>query len=138
MKLFPPLVAVLFCLSAFSQEKSNPAAKNSNLYNDSLYSGLKWRCIGPWRGGRSLAVTGVKGDLMTYYAGACGGGLWKTTDGANTWNCISDGKTFHSSSVGAVAVAQSDPNVVYAGMGEVEMRGNISFGDGVYKSIDAG
>ncbi|HYK47538.1 MAG TPA: hypothetical protein VEV83_20315 [Parafilimonas sp.] len=138
MKLLPPLVAVLFCLSAFSQEKSNPAAKNLNVYNDSLYNGLKWRCIGPWRGGRSLAVTGVKGDLMTYYAGACGGGLWKTTDGGNTWNCISDGKIFHSSSVGAVGVAQSDPNVVYAGMGEVEMRGNISFGDGVYKSIDAG
>jgi photosystem II stability/assembly factor-like uncharacterized protein len=106
-------------------------------YKDSLFNGMKWRNIGPFRGGRCLAVTGVPGDAMTYYGGAVGGGLWKTTDGGNTWDCISD-STFHSSSVGAVAVAKNNTNVVYTGMGEVEMRGNISFGDGVYKSIDAG
>lgn len=141
--LYLRLNAAFFLLMAtlpvWSQKKNTsivPAAVISK-YNDSLYNGLKWRCIGPFRGGRSLAVTGIPGNVLTYYAGTVGGGLWKTTDGGNTWNCISD-STFHSSSVGAVAVAQSNTNVVYAGMGEVEMRGNISFGDGMYKSIDAG
>ncbi|GAC1426358.1 MAG: hypothetical protein NVSMB67_29150 [Flavisolibacter sp.] len=106
-------------------------------YNDSIYGGLKWRCIGPFRGGRCLAVTGVPGNQFTYYAGAVGGGVWKTTDGGSTWNSISD-TVFHTSSVGALAVSVSNSNVVYAGMGEVEMRGNISMGDGVYKSTDAG
>ncbi len=129
-----PAVLLFIGTVAHAQEKNKPVQPK---YSDSLYNGLKWRCIGPYRGGRSLAVTGIPGDVMTYYAGACGGGLWKTTDGGNTWNSISD-STFHSSSVGAVAVAKSNPNIVYAGMGEVEMRGNISFGDGVYKSIDAG
>ena len=106
-------------------------------YDKGLLTGLKWRNIGPFRGGRSLAVTGVPGDPLTYYAGTVGGGVWKTTDGGHTWSCISD-SNFHSSSVGALAIAKSNINVVYAGMGEVEMRGNISFGDGVYKSTDAG
>ena len=102
-----------------------------------VFSGMKWRNIGPFRGGRSLAVTGIINDPMTYYAGTVGGGVWKTIDGGHTWNCISD-TVFHSSSVGAVSAAKSNPNILYAGMGEVEMRGNISFGDGVYKSTDAG
>ncbi|MGI8952876.1 MAG: VPS10 domain-containing protein [Chitinophagaceae bacterium] len=142
----------IFCLliiaqSIFAQEEKlpNKRAEKTNIKTNKdsiqldtvLHNGMKWRCIGPYRGGRSLAVCGVAGDAMTYYAGACGGGVWKTTDGGNTWNSISD-SVFQSSSVGAIAVAHSNPNVVYAGMGEVEMRGNISFGDGVYKSIDAG
>ena len=140
LRLSLPAAFMICFVAALPQKKTTPVAAvatTTTKYGDSLYNALKWRNIGPYRGGRSLAVTGVPGDVMTYYAGQVGGGLWKTTDGGNRWNCISD-STFHSSSVGAVAVAKSNPNVVYAGMGEVEMRGNISFGDGVYKSIDAG
>lgn len=141
--LFRITVIFFLCLSVSAIRAQNKKAAINTLpattvkYNDSLYNGLKWRNIGPYRGGRSLAVTGVVGDPMTYYAGAVGGGVWKTTDGGNTWNSVSD-SVFHTSSVGAIAVAKSNSNVVYAGMGEVEMRGNISFGDGVYKSLDAG
>lgn len=134
------IVFILFFVAGYSQpEKSTvgPTVVNLGKNNPFVLKGLQWRSIGPFRGGRSLAVTGVIGDPMTYYAGTVGGGLWKTTDGGNVWKSISD-TAFHSSSVGAVAVAKSNPNIVYAGMGEVEMRGNISFGDGVYKSIDAG
>lgn len=105
--------------------------------NSDIIKNLKWRGIGPFRGGRSLAVAGHADQPLTYYFGAVGGGIWKTTDGGMKWVCISD-STFKSSSVGSIAVAPSDPNVIYAGMGETEIRGNISFGDGMYKSIDAG
>ena len=103
----------------------------------SLFSGLHWRNIGPFRAGRCVAVTGVYSNNQIYYAGAVGGGLWKTTDGGVDWHCVSD-SIFGSSSVGAVEVAQTNQNIIYVGMGEVEMRGNISFGDGMYKSSDAG
>ncbi len=99
--------------------------------------GLEFRNIGPFRGGRVTAVTGVRGQRLTYYQGATGGGVWKTTDGGETWRVVSDG-AFTSGSVGAVAVAESDPNVVYVGTGEAPIRGNVSHGDGVYKSTDAG
>ncbi len=105
--------------------------------SNSLFNGLSWRNIGPFRGGRSLAVAGVASDPLTYYFGATGGGVWKSVDGGNNWLAVSD-STFKSSSVGAVAVAPSDPNVVYVGMGEADIRSNISFGDGMYKSTDAG
>lgn len=106
-------------------------------YDPLLLQGMRWRSIGPWRGGRSLAVCGVADNPQLYYFGAVGGGVWKTTDGGQTWLPVSD-TTFKSSSVGAIAVAPSDPNIIYVGMGEAEMRGNISFGDGIYKSNDAG
>jgi photosystem II stability/assembly factor-like uncharacterized protein len=135
------IISLLFvCITFYvthAQKKIPVAAITQARYDTSLYNGLKWRNIGPFRGGRSLAVTGVPAEPMIYYAGTVGGGVWKTIDGGNTWDCISD-TVFHSSSVGAIAVARSNPNIVYTGMGEVEMRGNISFGDGVYKSIDAG
>ncbi len=128
----------LFSSPLWSQETTTVSGNRIKInYNDSVYGGLKWRCIGPFRGGRCLAVTGVPANQLTYYAGAVGGGVWKTIDGGSTWNSISD-TSFHTSSVGALAVSLSNPNIVYAGMGEVEMRGNISIGDGVYKSTDAG
>ena len=133
-----------FCISLlsnalFAQKKiKNSSTKdNAFVYDSKLLKGLKWRNIGPFRSGRCLAVTGVEKDPMTYYAGQVGGGVWKTSDGGNTWLSISD-SNFTSSSVGAIAVAKSNPNILYVGMGEVEMRSNVSFGDGVYKSNDAG
>jgi photosystem II stability/assembly factor-like uncharacterized protein len=102
-----------------------------------LYDGLQWRNVGPFRGGRSLAVAGHKDHPMTYYYGAVGGGVWKTSDGGQNWAYTGD-STFKSSSVGAIAVAPSDPNVIYVGMGEADMRSNISYGDGMYKSTNAG
>jgi photosystem II stability/assembly factor-like uncharacterized protein len=102
-----------------------------------LYEGLQWRNVGPFRGGRSLAVAGHKDHPMTYYYGAVGGGVWKTSDGGQNWAYTGD-STFKSSSVGAIAVAPSDPNVIYVGMGEADMRSNISYGDGMYKSTNAG
>jgi len=104
---------------------------------DLVSSGLNWRCIGPPRGGRVVAVAGDPVDQMTFYSGACAGGVWKTTDGGTFWENISDGY-FKSATVGALTVAESDPNVIYAGMGETTIRIDVSYGDGVYKSTDAG
>jgi photosystem II stability/assembly factor-like uncharacterized protein len=102
-----------------------------------LFSNLRYRLVGPFRGGRVVAVTGVPSQPNVYYFGAVGGGVFKTTDSGNSWIPVSDGQ-FKTGSVGAIAVADSDPNVVYAGMGEACVRGNATHGDGVYKSVDAG
>src|ERR1022692_2734748 len=102
-----------------------------------LFRDLRFRLVGPFRGGRVVAVTGVPSQPNVYYFGGVGGGIWKTTDGGGTWLPVSDGQ-LKTSSVGAIAVADSDPNVVYAGMGESCVRGNASNGDGVYKSVDGG
>jgi photosystem II stability/assembly factor-like uncharacterized protein len=102
-----------------------------------LLSGLRWRSVGPARGGRSQAVAGSTSRPFEYYFGATGGGLWKTTDGGLTWRAVSD-RFFKTSSVGAVAVSESNPDVVYAGMGETQLRGNVIQGDGVYKTSDGG
>jgi photosystem II stability/assembly factor-like uncharacterized protein len=110
---------------------------NSQAQNSSILENLEWRNIGPDRGGRSLAVSGSSSRINEYYFGAVGGGLWKTTDGGVSWKPVTDGQ-IKSSSVGAVAVANSNPDILYIGMGETELRGNIMQGDGVYKSIDAG
>lgn len=128
---------IFFSLGSNLHAQKKAPVMNTVSYDTLLYNGLHWRNIGPWRGGRSLAVTGVTDQPSVYYFGTVGGGIWKTTDGGQSWFCISD-SSFHSSSVGAIAVAPSDPNILYAGMGEAEMRGNISFGDGIYKSSDAG
>jgi photosystem II stability/assembly factor-like uncharacterized protein len=98
---------------------------------------MHFRSIGPHRGGRSLAVAGHPDLKQTYYAGATGGGVWKTENGGRTWTCVSD-TTFTSSSVGAITIAPSDANVVYVGMGETDIRGNISVGDGMYRTTDGG
>ena len=102
-----------------------------------LAKAFQWRSIGPARGGRSIAVSGVKGRPKEAYFGAVGGGLWKTVDGGENWTPVTDGQ-IRSSSVGAVAVSESSPDIVFIGMGEACIRGNIMAGDGVYKSTDAG
>ncbi|RAJ17982.1 VPS10 domain-containing protein [Olleya aquimaris] len=109
---------------------------NAQTVNVSDYSGLEYRLLGPFRGGRSAAVTGVPNQPNLYYFGSTGGGIWKTLDGGRSWDNISDG--FFGGSIGAIAVAKSDPNVIYVGGGEKTVRGNVSSGYGVYKSVDAG
>lgn len=103
---------------------------------ESYFKGLEWRQLGPFRGGRSAAVTGVPGKPNLYYMGSTGGGVWKTKDGGQTWVNISD--SAFGGSIGAVAVSEYDPNVIYVGGGEVTVRGNVSFGNGIWKSTDAG
>ncbi|MDN3654302.1 hypothetical protein QWZ08_01615 [Ferruginibacter paludis] len=123
-----------FCIGAVAQSKTDTSLNNINSY----FKPVKWRSIGPFRGGRSVAATGVVGNPSVYYQGTTGGGVWKTEDMGITWNNISD-SFFRTGSVGAVSVAESDPNVVYVGMGEHAVRGVMSHGgDGVYKSTDAG
>jgi photosystem II stability/assembly factor-like uncharacterized protein len=126
---FSASVGLLILLSA-------PAVPYAQM-DASLFSGLHWRSIGPSRGGRSQTGAGSVARPLEYYFGATGGGVWKTTDGGLTWKPVSD-KAFKTSSVGAVAIAPSNPDVVYAGMGETELRGNIIQGDGVYKTTDGG
>ncbi|MFW6140582.1 MAG: VPS10 domain-containing protein [Acidobacteriota bacterium] len=115
----------------------NQAAQEAKKLDPSAYKAMQWRCIGPYRGGRVTAVAGIPSQPYTYYFGACGGGVWKTEDGGLSWEPISDGY-FKTGSVGAVAVSEYDPNVVYVGMGEAPIRGNVSHGNGMYKSVDGG
>lgn len=134
MRYFFLLMTFVF-LTAHTLSGQQDKAKDSLSVQ---YKGLKFRNIGPFRGGRSVASTGVIGDPMLYYMGSTGGGVWKTDDAGITWKNISDG-FFKTGSVGAIAVADSDPNVIYVGMGEHPVRGVMtSHGDGVYKSTDAG
>jgi len=120
--------ATLFAIAGFS---AAPAI------DPAVFGSLQWRSAGPARGGRSITSSGSASRPLEYYFGATGGGLWKTNDGGLTWRPVTDGQ-IDSSSVGAVAVSESNPDVVYIGMGETELRGNIMQGDGVYKSVDAG
>ncbi len=117
-------------------DRSSSAAHNATL-DPALLRALEWRCIGPYRGGRVVAVAGDPVHPLVFYFGSTGGGVWKTTDGGAFWENVSDG-AFQRASVGGLAVAPSDPNVIYAGMGESTIRGNVSHGDGVYRSTDAG
>ncbi len=104
---------------------------------DGLFASLEWRCIGPHRGGRVVAVAGHPADRATFYFGAVGGGVWKTTNGGSHWRNISDGY-FNTAAVGALAVAPGNPNVIYAGTGEATIRSDVSHGDGVYRTVDGG
>ena len=116
--------------------KTKPAPP-ADPFDQRQLAGLEWRNIGPLRGGRVTAVAGVPGQRSVYYFGGTGGGIWKTTDSGVSWTNVADGE-LGTGSVGAVEVAPSDPNVVYAGMGEGCIRGNVSHGDGVYQSLDGG
>jgi photosystem II stability/assembly factor-like uncharacterized protein len=123
-------IVILF----LSQTLAFSAAPKASV--SSFFEELVWREVGPYRGGRSAAVTGIRTQPLTYYFGSTGGGVWKTIDGGNTWKNVSDG--YFGGSIGAVAVSESDPNVVYVGGGEKTVRGNVSHGEGVWKSTDAG
>lgn len=127
MKKYVFLILAFSILSATSAQETNE-----------YFKPLKYRNIGPFRGGRSVATSGVINEPLTYYMGTTGGGLWKTNDAGQAWENISDG-FFKTGSVGAVAVSESSPNIIYCGMGEHAIRGVMtSYGDGVYKSTDAG
>ncbi len=126
-------IALAFTVVSIYAQNSALQPKPSDLLKP-----LQYRSIGPYRGGRSAAVAGVLSQPFVYYYGATGGGVWKTTDGGINWESVSDNSVFGTGSVGAIAVADSDPNTIYVGMGESPIRGNVSHGDGVYKSTDAG
>jgi photosystem II stability/assembly factor-like uncharacterized protein len=129
------LIALLFV--APSLLLASPSDTNAQV-DPALFQSMSYRNIGPFRGGRVTTVTGIPGQPFTYYMGATGGGVWKTTDAGTTWQNISDGY-FNTTGIGSVVVAPSDPNVVYVGTGESPVRGvKTSHGDGVYKSTDGG
>ena len=122
--------------AASSTDQQNASEEESGKPEDKPFKGMKYRLIGPFRGGRSLTAAGIPGDPTTYYFGVAGGGVWKSADGAQTWSPIFDKEG--TGSIGSLAVANSDHNTIYAGTGEACIRGNISQGDGVYKSLDGG
>ena len=131
-------ISLLFTLTNNSLEAQSRkrANKNKITYSEATYESLKYRSLGPHRGGRSAAVTGVPGNPNLFYFGATGGGVWKTEDGGQSYENISDG--YFGGSIGSVAVSKSDQNVIYVGGGEVTLRGNVSSGYGIWKSVDAG
>ncbi len=138
MKRFSLVLTIFSLLVYDGNTQRRGSSSTTPKGNVDTYSNLKWRNIGPPRGGRANTISGVITDDQTYYAGYTGGGVWKTTNGGNTWNNISDG-FFTTGSIGDIAVSESDPNVVYVGSGEHAVRGVMtSYGDGVYKSTDAG
>ncbi|MGC1515812.1 MAG: glycosyl hydrolase [Maribacter sp.] len=129
------LLIAFFALQP-GQDLNAQRKKNTVSYNDSLYNGMEYRMIGPFRGGRAGTVAGVANNPNLYYMGTAGGGVWKTTDAGNSWECISDG--YFGGSIGAIAVSEADPNIIYVGEGEQTLRGNVSSGKGLWKSMDAG
>ncbi len=137
LRNFLSLSLLFLLLDLSAQDGSNTASVEEPPIPMAFYDSLEWRNIGPYRGGRSLGAAGSPGRPYEYYFGATGGGLWKTTDGGTEWAPVTDGQ-ITSSSVGAVAVAETNPDVVYIGMGEVQLRGSITQGDGVYKTKDGG
>ena len=133
MKKLTTLLPSLILLLIFSTNSSN----SQEISTEQLYESLEWKFAGPYRGGRSTAVSGVISKPYTFYMGTTGGGVWKTTDAGNNWKNISDGQ-ITVGSIGAISVSESDENVVYVGTGSADPRGNISIGNGIYKSVDSG
>src|SRR5438552_3111966 len=135
---FVLLVVVLGSLVIFVDAQPRRSTAQPPPKESDLLKALQWRQIGPFRGGRVTAVAGVASQPMVFYFGGTGGGVWKTSDGGINWEPITDGSVFGTGSVGAIGLSDSDPNTIYVGMGESPIRGNVSHGDGVYKSTDAG
>ena len=133
----PALVPVLSLALLASAAAAPPPARAQEAYPESLWSSLQWRNVGPPRGGRSIAAAGSDARPMEYFMGTTGGGLWKTTDGGLNWRPVTDGQ-MNSASIGAVQVCESNPDIVYMGTGETQLRGNIQQGDGAYRSTDGG
>ena len=131
IKYILTLTALIFSTNTFGQSK-----KSKINYNESLYNSIEYRLIGPFRGGRAGTAVGVLNNPNLYYMGTAGGGVWKTQDAGSTWEPISDG--YFGGSIGAIAVSESDPNIIYVGEGEQTLRGNVSSGHGMWKSSDAG
>jgi len=129
------LISLLLLVSLLASAQNKKPSTPPSIDHE-LYAGMRWRELGPFRGGRSSTVTGVRGNPNTYYFGGVGGGVWKSEDAGQTWFNITD--SFFGGTIGAVAVAESDPNVIYAGEGEQTLRNNVSSGAGVWKSTDAG
>ena len=128
---FLPFLLVLGLISAATAEVPEPPI------DEKFFGSLKYRHVGPYRGGRVTAVTGIPEEPLTYFFGSSGGGVWRTDDGGHTWANITDG-FLNVGSVGAIAVAPSDSSVMYAGTGSACPRGNVSIGDGMYRSTDGG
>jgi photosystem II stability/assembly factor-like uncharacterized protein len=135
--VFTRIIPGLAILLTLQLSQGTQASAQDEGYDEKLFDALEWRSIGPYRGGRSVAVAGSPSQPFVYYMGATGGGIWKTVDGGATWEPVAD-DYLTSGSIGAIAVAPSDPNVVYVGSGEACIRGNTSPGDGMYMSTDAG
>ena len=130
------ILGLLLALAPSTTEAQKKRKTKSTGIDSALYSSLEYREIGPFRGGRSAAVTGVPGQPKLFYMGSTGGGVWRTADGGQTYENISDG--YFGGSIGSVAVATSDPNVSCVGGGEVTVRGNVSSGYGFWNTTDAG
>src|SRR5579885_2270246 len=128
--------AMALSLSFAAPLLSGAIPAQAQTFDSSLLAGMHWRLIGPFRGGRAITVAGIPGDPNTYYFGAVSGGIWRTNDAGATWKPLFEKESV--SSIGSIAIAPSDANVIYAGTGEGCLRGNISYGDGVYKSTDDG
>jgi len=131
-----PCVAIIACAALAAVVPTRPVSAQV-VVDSALLAGLKYRSIGPARGGRVTAVAGVASEPLSYFMGSTGGGVWRSEDAGSSWDNVSDGE-FAAASVGAIAVAESDPNVVWVGMGSACIRGNTSQGDGVYRSLDGG
>ena len=132
--IFRIALIALFCVATLG---GLTTLAQSGVFPEAVLSGLQWRDVGPMRGGRSFAVAGVASEPDTFYMGSVGGGVWKTENSGRTWTPISD-TGIPIGSIGAIAVAPSDPNVVYVGTGEPDIRSQHSYGNGMYKSVDAG
>ena len=131
------ILALLFVPLTINSQRRKKVTPVKTAFAEELYSSMEYRSIGPHRGGRSAAVTGVPGEPNLFYFGAAGGGVWKTTDSGQNWKNISDG--FFGGSIGAISASLSDPNILYVGTGEKTVRGNVSPGyGGFWRSDDAG